>query len=65
MEYREGDSDEAAQGSGAELRIKAASMAERLEKTANEMAQRGYELVTFSVTNSTKAIAVFSIGKTD
>ncbi|OZG57182.1 hypothetical protein BMYO_2055 [Bifidobacterium myosotis] len=40
-------------------------MAERLEKTANEMAQRGYELVTFSVTNSTKAIAVFSIGKTD
>lgn len=40
-------------------------MAERLEKTANEMAQRGYELVTFSVTNSTKAIAVFSIGKID
>lgn len=40
-------------------------MAERLEKTANEMAQRGYESVIFSVTNSTKAIAVFSIGKTD
>ncbi|WP_140492167.1 hypothetical protein [Bifidobacterium sp. UTBIF-78] len=65
MEYRAGDSDEAAQGSGAELRIKAASMAERLEKTANEMAQRGYESVIFSVTNSAKAIAVFSIGKTD
>lgn len=44
---------------------RAASMAERLEKTANEMAQRGYESVIFSVTNSTKAIAVFSIGKTD
>ena len=44
---------------------RAASMAERLEKTANEMVQQGYESVIFSVTNSTKAIAVFSIGKND
>lgn len=44
---------------------RAASMAERLEKTANEMAQQGYESVIFSVTNSAKAIAVFSIDKTD
>ncbi|MBT1170403.1 hypothetical protein [Bifidobacterium sp. SO4] len=44
---------------------RATSMAEQLEKTANEMAQQGYELVTFSVTNSAKAIAVFGIGKAD
>ncbi|MBW3090597.1 hypothetical protein [Bifidobacterium miconisargentati] len=44
---------------------RATSMAEQLEKTANEMARQGYELVTFSVTNSAKAIAVFSIDKTD
>jgi hypothetical protein len=39
---------------------KAKKMAAAIEKKANEMAQTGWELVTFSVTNSAKAILVFS-----
>ena len=38
---------------------KAKKMAAAIEKTANEYAQNGWELVTFSVTNSAKAILVF------
>ena len=34
-------------------------MAAAIEQTANEKAQAGWELVTFSVTNSAKAILVF------
>ena len=40
---------------------KAKKMAEAIEKTANEMAEDGWELVTFSVTNSAKAIMVFRV----
>ena len=38
---------------------KAKKMAAAIEKKANEMAQIDWELVTFSVTNSAKAILVF------
>ena len=38
---------------------KAQKMAAAIEQTANEKAQAGWELVTFSVTNSAKAILVF------
>lgn len=38
---------------------KAKKMAAAIEKTANEKAQDGWELVTFCVTNSAKAILVF------
>ena len=38
---------------------KAKKMAAAIEKTANERAQDGWELVSFSVTNSAKAILVF------
>ena len=38
---------------------KAKKMAAAVEQTANEKAQDGWELVTFSVTNSTKALLVF------
>ena len=38
---------------------KADNMAEKIEQTANEMLQKGYELVTFSVTTTAKAIVVF------
>ena len=38
---------------------KAKKMAAAIEQTANEKAQEGWELVTFSVTNSAKAILVF------
>lgn len=34
-------------------------MAERVEKKCNEMVKEGYELVTFSITNSARAILVF------
>ena len=34
-------------------------MADAIEKEANERAKDGWELVTFSVTNSAKAILVF------
>ena len=40
---------------------KAKKMAISIEKAANEYAQRGWELVTFSVTNSAKAILVFRV----
>ncbi len=40
---------------------KAKKMAAAIEKTANEKAQGGWELVTFSVTNSAKAILVFRV----
>ena len=38
---------------------KAKKLAAAIEKTANERAEDGWELVTFSVTNSAKAILVF------
>lgn len=38
---------------------KAKSMAAAVEAKANEMAAQGYELVTMSITNSSKAILVF------
>ncbi len=38
---------------------KAKKMAEAVEKAANEMAKEHWELLTFSVTNSSKAILVF------
>ena len=40
---------------------KAKEMASAIERTANERAQNGWELVTFSVTNSAKAILVFRV----
>ena len=40
---------------------KAKKMAAAVEQTANEKAQDGWELVTFSVTNSAKAILVFRV----
>lgn len=40
---------------------KAKKMAAAVEKTANEKAQDGWELATFSVTNSGKAILVFRV----
>lgn len=40
---------------------KTKKMAAAIEKTANEQAQKGWELVTFSITNSAKAILVFRI----
>ena len=44
---------------------KAKKMAAAIEKTANERAQDGWELLTFSVTNSAKAILVFRLPETD
>lgn len=41
---------------------KAEKMAAAIEEKANEMALRGLELATFSVTNSCKAILVFRSG---
>ena len=38
---------------------KTKKLAAAIEKTANELAQTGWELVTFSVTDSAKAILVF------
>lgn len=40
---------------------KAKEMAASIERTANERAQEGWELMTFSVTNSSKAILVFRL----
>ena len=40
---------------------KTAKMAEAIERTANACAQAGWELVTFSVTNTAKAILVFRV----
>ena len=44
---------------------KAKKMAAAVEQTANEKAQDGWELVTFSVTNSAKAILVFHTPETE
>ena len=44
---------------------KAKKMAAAIEQTANEKAQDGWELVTFSVTNSAKAILVFRAPESD
>ncbi len=38
---------------------KAMKMAGAIEKKANEMAREGWELATFSITLSTKAILIF------
>ena len=46
--------------SGAFLRVPK-EMAAAIEKAANERALDGWELVTFSVTNSAKAILVFRV----
>ena len=40
---------------------KAADMAAAVEEKANEMAQKGWKLVTFSATGSAKAILVFEV----
>ena len=40
---------------------KAKKMAAVIEQTANEQAQDGWELVSFSVTNSAKAILLFRV----
>lgn len=40
---------------------RAKKMTAAIEKIANEKAQEGWELVTFSVTNSCKAILVFRV----
>ncbi len=42
-----------------EYNPKAEKMAADVEKAANEMEKENWELVTFSVTNSAKAILVF------
>ena len=44
---------------------KAAKMAAAIEAKANEMACEGWELVTFSVTLSAKAILVFRRNEND
>ena len=41
--------------------LKAKEMAAAIERTVNERAQEGWELMTFSVTNSAKAILVFRL----
>lgn len=38
---------------------KAKKMAKQIEDAANEMEQKGYEFLTFSITGSAKAILVF------
>ncbi len=38
---------------------KADDMAKKIEEKANEMLQKGFELVTLSITGSAKAILVF------
>lgn len=40
---------------------RAEKMAEEVEKVANEYAEKGWKLVTFSVTLSAKAILVFEV----
>ncbi len=42
---------------------KAEKMAADVEKAANDMARENMELVTFSVTNSAKAILVLRVSK--
>ena len=43
------------------LCTQAKEMAAAIERTVNERAQEGWELMTFSVTNSAKAILVFRL----
>lgn len=43
---------------------KANDLAQKIEEKANEMAQKGYTLITFSITGSTKSILVFETSKT-
>ena len=38
---------------------KAKIMAEKVEEKCNEMSEKGFEFVSFSITNSSKAILVF------
>ena len=38
---------------------KADNMAQKIEEKANEMLQKGYELVTMSITGTAKAILIF------
>lgn len=40
---------------------RAEKMAEEVEKVANEYAEKGWKLITFSVTLSAKAILVFKV----
>ena len=40
---------------------RAEKMAEEVEKAANEYAEKGWKLITFSVTLSAKAILVFEV----
>ena len=40
---------------------KARKMADEIEQVINEKAKDGWELVTFSVTNSCKAILIFRV----
>ena len=40
---------------------RAKKMAEEVEKVANEYAEKGWKLITFSVTLSAKAILVFEV----
>ncbi len=42
---------------------KADDMAIKIEEKANEMNQEGYDLITFSITNTAKAILVFKSNK--
>ena len=44
---------------------KAKKMAAALETIANEYAQRGWEMVSFSVTPSAKVIALFRVPETE
>lgn len=44
---------------------KAKKMAAAIEETANEMACLGWEIITFSVTNSAKAILLFRAPEDD
>lgn len=45
----------------ADYNPRAEKMAEEVEKVANEYAERGWELLSFSVTPSAKAILVFEV----
>lgn len=43
---------------------KANDLAQNIEEKANDMTQKGYTLITFSITGSAKAILVFETSKT-
>ncbi len=46
---------------GLKYNPRAEKMAEEVEKVANEYAEKGWKLITFSVTPSAKAILVFEV----